>query len=84
MSEPIYGSISPSWQKVIDLWDLGHTVEHIAEATGYSAKFVQIVTCTLDDRDDVPRIDIREATMLLGARIAQCFPHRPDMRRRAA
>ena len=82
--DPEIGSMMPSWQRVMDLWDAGLGLDEICTVTGFSMSFVRSITCNLDEREDGSSHTIREATMLLGARIAQCFPHRPDMRRRAA
>lgn len=85
MSDVPFGHVPRPQQDVIDLWDAGCSYGEIASRLNVSPKFVRETVCRLDDRDDPEeKSAIREATMLLGARLAECFPHRPDMRRRAA
>lgn len=78
-----YGHIPAPQQRVIDLWDAGRSYEDIARELHVSTKFVRETVCRLDDRSDGEEGKIREGTMLLAARIRQCFPHLPDRRRAA-
>lgn len=81
---PEIGSLMPSWAKVMTLWDAGRSYEQICTETGFSKSFVRSIVCNLDERDDgVATADIRDGSMLLAARLLQCFPHLPDRRRAA-
>lgn len=77
-----YGHIPAPQQRVIDLWDAGRSYAEIASELGVRVEFVRETVCRLDDRNDIePEHEIRKGTMLLAARIRQCFPHLPDKRR---
>lgn len=85
MTDMPFGYVPRPQREVIDLWDAGCSYEDIARRLNVTIKFVRETVCRLDDRTDSHDTDkIRAGSLLLEARIAQCFPHRPDMRRRAA